>query len=493
MSLKNVTKDQEKNMATLEIAIPKKNFEDAVNAVYRRNVGKINVPGFRKGKAPRAIIEKMYGKGVFYEDALNNILPEFVSAAVEESKLDVVSRPEIEVGEINDEGVVVNAKYHLKPVVELGEYKGLEADKIVKEVKDEEVDQAISMDRERGARMVETDAAAQNGDFATIDYLGSVNGVPFDGGKDEGYKLELGSGSFIPGFEEQVIGHKAGEEFDINVKFPEEYHSEDLKGKDAVFAIKLHKVEKKELPALDDDFAKDVSEFDTFAEYKASVKANIEKRNENAAKAFVENQLIDKLVEDMKADIPECMFEDETETMLEDYSYRMQAQGLSLDMYLKYTGMTIDTLKAEFKPQAEKAVKTRLAVEKVAELENIEVAEADIEAEYTKLAESYHQSVEKIKETIKAELITKDIKSMKAVEFLIANAKITEKTEEQLAAEKESADKKEEKKPAKKTTAKKTTAKKADAEKSEDTAEKKPAKKTTTKKTAAKKTEESAE
>ncbi len=474
MSVKNVTA-AEKNQVKLELVIAKADFDNAVNKAYRKNVGKISVPGFRKGKAPRSIIEKMYGKGVFYEDALNDILPDELSKAVEEKKLDVVSRPEIEVGDITDEGVEVTAVYFVKPEVTLKSYKGVEVTKTLRAVTEDDVNHEIDHARERASRMVEVDRAAEKGDFATIDYLGTVDGIAFDGGKDEGHKLELGSGAFIPGFEDQIVGHKVGDTFDVNVTFPEEYHAEELKGKAAVFAVKLHKLEVKELPALDDEFAKDVSEFDTLDEYKADVKANIEKRYADMAEGDVENQIKMALVEAVEADIPECMFENEVEAMIQDYSYRMQSQGISMEMYMKYTGMTMENFKEQFKPQAESQVKLQLALEKIVELENITATEEDVEAEYAKLAEAYKMEVEKIKEAIQSEMLKKDIAVNKAVALVRENAKITEKAE---------GEEKPKKAPAKKTAAKKTEEK---AE-GEEAPKKAPAKKTTSTKSTATKT-----
>lgn len=464
MSVKNVT-TVEKNQVKLELIIAKADFDNAVDKAFRKNAGKISVPGFRKGKAPRGIIEKMYGKGVFYEDALNDILPEELSKAVEEKKLDVVSRPEIEVGDINDEGVEVTAVYYVKPEVTLKDYKGIEVTKTLKAVTDEDVAHEVEHARERASRMVEVEREAQKGDFATIDYLGTVDGVAFDGGKAEGHKLELGSGSFIPGFEDQIIGHKVDDAFDVNVTFPEEYHAEELKGKAAVFAVKLHKLEVKELPALDDEFAKDVSEFDTLDEYKADVKANIEKRYADMAENDIETQLKSALVEAVEADIPECMFENEVEAMIQDYSYRMQSQGISMDMYMKYTGMTMENFKEQFKPQAEAQVKLQLALEKIVELEKIEVSEEDINAEYQKLADAYKMEVEKIKEAIQSEMLSKDIAVNKAIAIVKENAKIIEAADKPKKA------------PAKKTTAKKTAEK---VEDKEEEPKKAPAKKTTT-------------
>ncbi len=501
MSVKNVSPAENKNQVKLELHIERAVFDAAVTKVYQKNVKNINVPGFRKGKAPRSIIEKMYGKGVFYEDALNNLLPDELEKAIEEAKLEVVSRPEIDVDDINDDGVEISVLYYVKPEVELKEYKGLAVTREVVPVTDKDVDHEIEHALERAARMVEVEGKAEKGHFATIDYMGSVDGVPFEGGKANGHKLELGSGSFIPGFEEQVIGHKAGEAFDITVKFPDDYHAEELKGKEAVFAIMLHKVEKKELPALDDEFVKDVSEFDTLDEYKADIKANIEKRNERMAEEALEAQISEKLVENLEADIPASMFELEVERMVEDYAYRMQSQGLSMDMYLQYTGMTMDSFKEQFKPQAESRVKFQLALEKVIALENIAATDEDVEAEYTKMAEAYKMDVETIKKSVPEKAVREDLTRQKAFEFVKENAKVSAKKP---AAKKTAAPKAEgeEKPAAKKTsTAKKTTAAKAEGE------EKPAAKKTTTakkttaakaegekkpaaKKTAAKKTEE---
>ena len=462
MSVKNVSAAENKNQVKLELHIDKAVFDAAVKKVYQKNVKTINVPGFRKGKAPQSIIEKMYGKGVFYEDALNNLLPTELEKAIEEAKLEVVSRPEIDVDEINENGVELSVLYYVKPEVELKAYKGLEAVKNVAPVTDEDVEHEINHALERAARMVEVDRACENGDFATIDYMGSVDGVPFEGGKAEGHKLEIGSNSFIPGFEEQIIGHKAGEAFDINVKFPEEYHAEELKGKDAVFAIMLHKIEKKELPALDDEFVKDVSEFDTLDEYRADIKANIEKRNERMADEMFEASLSEALIANLEADIPASMFELETERMIDDQAYRMQSQGISLDMYMKYTGMTMDNLKEQFKPQAENRVKFQLAIDKIVALENIAISDEDVEAEYAKMAEAYKMELDQVKKAVPESAVKEDLTRTRAFDLVKENAVVV--------AEKKEA-------PAKKAPAKKTT-KKAEGEE----AEKKPAAKKTTKK-----------
>ncbi|MBE6591818.1 MAG: trigger factor [Ruminococcaceae bacterium] len=427
MSLKNV-KNEEKNKVTLEIVIPKADFDAEVTKVFKKKSGSIAINGFRKGKAPRSVIEKIYGKGVFYEDALNNLLPAVLSEAVKESGAEVVSQPELEVGDINDEGVSLTAKYFVKPEVTVKEYKGLEAERTVREASDEEVDAEIQRTRERNARTVEvTDRAAQDKDITDIDYEGSVDGELFDGGSAKGHKLTLGSGSFIPGFEDQIIGHSVGDEFDVNVTFPEDYHAENLKGKAAVFKVKLNGIEYKELPELDDEFAKDVSEFDTFDEYKADVKAKINDRYSKMADNEVETKLIDALIENTEADIPQCMFDEEANAMLRDYEQRMAQQGIGLDMYMKYTGMTVEKMTEQLMPQAQRQVKTRLALEKAAEMEAIEVSDADMDEEINSLAESYGMKAEDIKNMVDPKLIAADIKNKKMVEIIKSSAKITEK------------------------------------------------------------------
>ena len=476
MSLKNVTKT-ETNQATVELLIPKKDFDEAVAKVFKKEAPKISIPGFRKGKAPRSIIEKMYGKGVFYEDALNNILPKYVEEAVKESGIEVVSQPEVEIGDINDEGVTVSCKYFTKPEITVKDYKGIKATKTVRKVEKAEIDAEIERARQRTARTVEvTDRAAQLEDTAVIDYEGSIDGVKFEGGADKGHHLKLGSGQFIPGFEEQIVGHNAGDEFDVNVTFPEDYHAEDLKGKKAVFKVKLNSIEVTELPAVDDDFAKDVSEFDTLSEYKKDIKAKIEDRNEKTSENEIEGQLVDALIAQSEGDVPECMFNDECENMLRDYEYNMQSQGISMEMYLKYTGMTLEDMKKQFMPQAERAVRSRLALEAIAKAENFEISDKDFEDEYERIAKAYNMETDKVKEMISKELLAKDLAAHKAIDFVKANAVITEKAPEENkpAAKKAPAKKAADKKPAdkseaaeKKPAAKKTAAKKTDAKKAE--------------------------
>ncbi len=496
MSLKNVTK-KEKNMVEIEFSIDKKAFDEEVSRVYKSNVAKMTVPGFRKGKAPRSIIEKMYGKGVFYDEAINNLLPEAYTEALKESKEDVVSQPEFDIVSIDDNGVVLKAKVFVKPEVKIENYKGIEVEKTVAKATAEEVNNDIEAARMRNSRMIEiTDRAAQDGDTAVIDYEGFVDGVAFEGGKGEKHPLKLGSGQFIPGFEEQIVGHNIGESFDVNVTFPAEYHAEDLAGKAAVFKVTLHEIKFNELPELNDDFAKDVSEFDTFAEYKADVKSKIQARHEKEAENKVEEQLIDALIEKLEADIPEAMVEAEAENLVRDYDNNLRMQGMNLSDFMKYTGMNLDSLREQFKPRAERQVKTRLALEKIAEIEKIEVSDNDVEEEFKRIAEMYNIDVEEVKKAIEADNLKKDLAVQKAVDLVKKEAVIVKAK----AAKKETAKKEEnaeEKPAAKKTTAKKTTTKKA------DTAEEKPAAKktasttakktTTTKKTTAKKAEDKAE
>lgn len=424
MALKKTT-EVEKNLYEIEFDVDKDTFEAAVEKVYRKEVKKINVPGFRKGKAPRSMIEKMYGKGVFFEDAINEVIPDAYESAIKETEFKVVSRPEFDVVTIDDNGVVLKAKFYVKPDVEIKDYKGIEVEKKVVEVTDEDVMADIDRARQRNSRVVDvTDRAVQNGDIANINYEGFCDGVAFDGGKAEEYDLTIGSGSFIPGFEEQIIGHNIGENFDITVKFPEEYHSADLAGKDAIFKITLNAIKFNELPALDDEFVKDVSEFDTVDEYKADIKAKLEKKNEQDADNAVEAQIIDALVNALVADIPEAMFEAEAENFVRDYDSRLRMQGLDLATYCKYTGQTLDSLREQFKPMAEKQVKTRLALEKIVELEKIDATAEEIDAEYTNLANAYGMEADKIKELVEADAIKADLCVKKAVDFVKANATI---------------------------------------------------------------------
>ncbi len=452
MSLKE-TKKIEANLHQLTIEIDGAKFSAAVDKAYRKAAKNITVPGFRRGKAPRSIIEKMYGKGVFYEDAINDLIPEVYPEAAKESGLDIVSQPEFDIESVDENGVVLLAKVYVKPEVKVNGYKGIEAEKTVEETTDAEVRIEIDRVRERNSRMIDvTDRAAQIADTANIDYEGSVDGVPFDGGKAAGHDLILGSGQFIPGFEDQIVGHNIGDEFDVNVEFPAEYHASELAGKPAVFKVKLNALKLKELPELDDEFARDVSDFDTFAEYEADTKAKIADRKAKAADAEVTDKIVDAAVAKMDADIPEAMYVAETENFVRDYDTRLRMQGLDLKTYFKYTGLDLDALRTQMRPQAEKQVKTRLTLEKIAELEGITATEEEIEAEYARLAEAYGMEADKVKEAIEADALAEDIKVKKAVDFLKENAVITEVAPEAKAPAK------------KKTTTRKKTAKKADAE-----------------------------
>ena len=454
----------EKSGFTMEFSVSREVYAKAEQEAYKKNVKSINIPGFRKGKAPKAIIEKYYGKGIWFEDAINACIPEAFEEAVKEAGLDIVGQPQFDL--VSDEGdIVLKAVGFVKPEVSIEGYKGIAVEKKVAEVTDAEVDTEVENARKRNARTIEiSDRAAEMGDIANIDYEGFVDGVAFDGGKGAGHDLTLGSGQFIPGFEEQIVGKTIGEEFDVNVSFPEEYHAAELAGKAATFKTKLNGLKVEELPALDDEFAKDVSEFDTLDEYKADIKAKMVKRNEEKAEAEVENSLAEALMEKLVAEIPEVMFESETENFVRDYDTRLRQSGLDLNTYCKYTGMTLDTLRAQMRPQAERQVKVRLALEKIASLEALTVSEDETNAEYERICAAYGVPADQVKAMIAAEDLNADILVGKALALVKENAVI--------GAPK-----------AKKASTKKTTAKKAEGE-----AEEAPkAKKTTTKKTTTKK------
>ena len=409
----------DKSVYTLEFSVDKDTFNKAISNAYRKQVGKITVPGFRKGKAPRAVIEKMYGKGFFYEDAINEVLPDAFDAALKESGLDMVGQPEFDVVSIDNNGAVLSAKVAVKPEAKIEGYFGIEAEKKVADVTDEEVENEINTVRERNSREIEvTDGESVMGDVCNIDYEGFVDGVAFEGGKGDDYPLKLGSGNFIPGFEEQVAGHKIGEAFDVNVTFPEEYHAKELAGKAAVFKTVIHKIKHIELPELDDDFAKDVSEFDTMDEYRNDIKAKIAKRHEDEADRKFEDTILDTLIEKLEADIPEQMYVAETENYVRDYDNRLRMQGLDLKTYFQYTGMNLDTLRGQMRPQAEKQVKLRLALEKIAELEKIEVTDEDIEGEIKRIAEAYQMEADKVREMIPTDSVAADMKVKKAMDLV---------------------------------------------------------------------------
>lgn len=418
----------ETNRYQLEVEIDAASFENALNQAYRKENKKIAIPGFRKGKAPRAFVEKFYGEQVFYEDAINALYPDALEAAVKEAKLDMIEdKIDFDLVSAGKDGLVFKATITTKPEVEIEGYKGIAAKKTKVAVTDEAVDGEIKKVQDRNSRMVTVeDRAAENGDIAVIDFEGFVDGVAFEGGKGENYSLSLGAGQFIPGFEDQVVGHKTGEEFDITVTFPEDYQAEELAGKESVFKIKLHEIKMKELPEVDDDFVKDVSDFDTLDEYKADIKAKLEETAENKAKDDVENQLIDKLVELVQGEIPEAMYQNRINEDVREFAYRLQSQGLNLDTYLQYTGMNQEALRNSFRPQAERQVKVRLALEKIAALENIQPSDEEIEAEFEKIAKGYEMEVEKVKAFIPQEDLVKDIAVGKAIQLVRDNAVVTE-------------------------------------------------------------------
>ena len=434
MSLKNVNKP-EKNVVEIEFTADKETFDAAVDKAFKKNVKNINIPGFRKGKAPRHIIEKMYGKGVFYDEALNDIVGPAYEDAIKDQNFEIVSQPEFDVVSIED-GVTFKAKFYVKPEVAIADYLGIPVTKTVREATDADADAEIEQVRARNSRQIDvTDRAAQNGDLTVIDFEGFVDGVAFEGGKGERHQLTLGSGSFIPGFEDQIVGKSIGEEFDVNVTFPTEYHAENLAGKDATFKCKLHEIKFNELPELDDEFAKDVSEFDTFAEYKADVKAKIQERYNKAADGEIEDQLITALIEKLDAEIPQPMFDAEAENFVRDFDGRLRMQGLDLKTYFQYTGLTLDALREQMAPQAERQVKTRLALEKIVELEKIVPTEDEINEEFDRMAKAYNMEIDKIKEMIDVKMVTADVSVKKAVDLVKEKAVVTEKAYEEPKAE----------------------------------------------------------
>ena len=426
MSLKSCT-TTEPNRRKLEIAVDAETFEKACAAAYRKNVGKLNVPGFRKGKAPRNIIERMYGKEFFYEDAVNALYPDALDAAIKEGGLEYVDdNIDLDVVSIGEEGLVFTAVITVKPEVKLGEYKGIKVERKAVSVSDEDVDKEFDRIRERDARIVNVeDRAAQNGDTAVFDFAGYVDDVAFEGGTAENYSLELGSGQFIPGFEEQMVGHNAGEEFDVNVTFPEEYHAEELKGKPAVFKIKLHSLTTKELPEADDEYAKD-KDFDTLADYKADIRKHLEEHAEQHAKADADEKLIDALIETLEADIPEAMFERRIDNSIQEFAYRLQSQGLDINTYMSYMGGDVSALRDQMRPNAEHQVKMRLALEYIVKAENITVSDEELDAEFAKLAEMYSMEIDAVKKAINAEDLREDLAVEKALEIVRENAEITE-------------------------------------------------------------------
>ncbi|MDD2956554.1 MAG: trigger factor [Oscillospiraceae bacterium] len=422
------------NQHELKVSVGKEEFQASVEKAYHKNAKNINVPGFRKGKAPKHIIEKMYGEGVFYEDAVNSLYPDAYAAAVEESGIDPVDRPEVEIEEVSAGGFTFKAVVTVRPEVTLGEYKGLSAVKEEAKVTDAMVDAEIDRLKERNARVITVeDRPAADGDQTVIDFEGFVDGVPFEGGKGEKFDLTLGSGQFIPGFEEQIVGKNIGEEFDVNVTFPEDYQAAELAGKAAVFKCKLHELKAKEYPAIDDEFAKDVSDFDTLAELRDDFNKKLTEAAEKRAQEDFENKLIDKIVEGMQAEIPPCMIDNKMEELVKDFDYRLQAQGMNLETYLKYTGSGMDAFKQNFAPQAERQVKIRLALEKIVEQEGLKATDEEVEAKYAKMAETYGMEAEKIKQFVPAKEIALDLAVNKAIDMVRDTAKAEAAAEEKPA------------------------------------------------------------
>ena len=418
----------EKNMAKLTIEVSAEDLDKAMEKAYQKQKSRISLPGFRKGKAPRKMIESMYGKGVFMEDAVNSLVPQEYTKALGECDLEIVSQPEINVTQMEPgKALIFTADVAVKPEVTLGDYKGVEVPKSEIAVTDEEVDAEVKKEQDKNARTVAVeDRAAANGDITTIDFEGFVDGVAFEGGKGTDYALTLGSGTFIPGFEDQLVGANTGDHVEVKVTFPEEYQAKELAGKEAVFQCDVKKVEAKELPELDDDFAQDVSEFDTLAEYKEDVKKNLTEKKEKAARTAKENAAVDKAIENAEMDIPDAMLNTQVRQMLDDFSRRMQSQGLTMEQYFQFTGMTLDKMQEEMKPQALKRIQTRLVLEKIAEVENIQPTEEEVEEEFKKMADAYKMEVEKIKELLgdrELEQMKKDMAVQKAVTLIADEAK----------------------------------------------------------------------
>ncbi len=475
----------EKSGFTMEFSVSKEVYEKAEYEAYKKNVKSINIPGFRKGKAPKAIIEKYYGKGIWFEDAINECIPEAFEEAVKEAGLDIVGQPQFDL--VSNEGdIILKAVGFVKPEASIDGYKGIEVEKKVEAVSDADVDREVENARKRNARTIEvTDRAAAMNDIANINYEGFVDGVAFAGGKGENHDLTLGSGAFIPGFEEQIVGKAIGEEFDVNVTFPEEYHAAELAGKAAIFKTKLNSLKAEELPELDDEFAKDVWEFDTLDEYKADIKAKMVKRNEDKAEAEVDNALAEALMEKLVCEIPEVMFQAETENFVRDYDTRLRQSGLDMATYFKYTGMTLEGLREQMRPQAERQVKVRLALETIAKVEALTVSDEEIEAEYTRISEAYNVPADQVKAMIAAEDIKADLLVGAAMKLVRENAKVSGAKAKKATTKKSATAKDGEEKAATKKTAAKKTTKKAEATE-EKTEEKKPAAKKTTKKAAPK-------
>lgn len=435
----------EKNMAKLTIEVPAEELDKAIEIAYHKNKNKISIPGFRKGKAPRKMIEKMYGKEVFYEDAANELIPESYEKALEECTEDIVSAPKVDVVQLEEgKPFIFTAEVALKPEVTLGKYKGVKVDKIDVEVTDEEVDAEINKERESNARTINvTDRAVKDGDMTIIDFEGFVDGVAFEGGKGENYPLTIGSGTFIPGFEEALVGAEIGAETEVNVTFPEDYQASELAGKAAVFKCTVKEIKEKELPELDDEFAGEVSEFDTMAEYRENVRKNLGEKKASEAKSAKEDAVIEAVVADAKMDIPDAMLETQQRQMVEDFAQRIQSQGISMEQYMQFTGMTTATLFEQVKPQALQRIQSRLVLEAVVEAEKIEASEDDFEEEVKTMAEVYQMETDKVKELLGEngkKQVMEDICIKKAVELVVENAKEVKAAKAKTRKDKEAED-----------------------------------------------------
>lgn len=419
MALKESKKAEQANTYELVVNVDRETFEKAINTVYKRQVKNISIQGFRKGKAPRRIIEKMYGTEVFYEDAMQDCYPDALYEAAKEADVKIVKVESLEAVEAGKDGFTFKATIIVEPDMEINDYFGIEVEKKSTEVTDELVDEEIEKVRDRNSRMVTVeDRAAQDGDVAVIDFEGFVDGEAFDGGKAENYNLKLGSGNFIPGFEEQIIGHNTDEEFTITVTFPEDYQAEELKGKEAEFKIKLHEIKAKELPEVDDDFVKDVSEKENLDEYKEELKETIANRLKEEADKDIDDQIANKLMELLDGEIPEAMYDNQASEMVRDFEMRLRAQGMDMNTYMQYMGMDVNGLKGMYMEEAEKRVKLRLALETIAKKENIEVTEADLDEEYQKMADAYKMEIDKVKAAVPAESLTEDVKVEKALKLV---------------------------------------------------------------------------
>lgn len=419
MALKESKKAEQANTYELVVNVDGETFEKAINSVYKRQVKNISIQGFRKGKAPRRIVEKMYGAEVFYEDAMQDCYPDALYEAAKEADVKIVKVESLEAVEAGKDGFTFKATIIVEPDMEINDYFGIEVEKKSTEVTDELVDEEIEKVRDRNSRMVTVeDRAAQDGDVAVIDFEGFVDGEAFDGGKAENYNLKLGSGNFIPGFEEQIIGHNTDEEFTITVTFPEDYQAEELKGKEAEFKIKLHEIKAKELPEVDDDFVKDVSEKENLDEYKEELKETIANRLKEEADKDIDDQIANKLMELLDGEIPEAMYDNQASEMVRDFEMRLRAQGMDMNTYMQYMGMDVNGLKGMYREEAEKRVKLRLALETIAKKENIEVAEADLDEEYQKMADAYKMEIDKVKAAVPAESLTEDVKVEKALKLV---------------------------------------------------------------------------